>query len=165
MGIGRFYLFHTNVCKERHRSFWTRCYVCHGDRVRATGGLEGFHTVQTCISRKKDSLNAIDLIKEKRSGKIKGRTVSDGRKQRKIYAPEDVSSPALSQDGFFASLSIDALENRHVATSDIAGAFLKADQDDFVRVRLSGPAVDAMLKINEEKYELKLSSKIFLSVY
>ena len=102
---------------------------------------------------KKDSLNAIDLIKEKRSGKIKGRTVCDGRKQRTVYTTAEVSSPALSQDGFFASLAIDALEGRHIATSDIAGAFLKADQDDYVIVKLRGPAVDAMLKINKAKYE------------
>ena len=114
--------------------------------------LKVFTPFRPVYQEKKSSLNAIDLIKEKRTGKIKGRTVCDGRKQRGIYAPEDVSSPALSQDGFFATLAIDALENRHIATSDIAGAFLKADQNDFVSVRLSGPAVDAMLKINKSKY-------------
>ena len=38
-------------------------------------------------------LNAIDLIKEKRCGKIKGRTVADGRKQRDIYSKAEVFSP------------------------------------------------------------------------
>ena len=78
---------------------------------------------------KKQALNAIDLIKLKRSGKVKGRTVADGRKQRSIYSKEEVSSPALSQDGFFASLAIDALERRFIATSDVAGAFLKANME------------------------------------
>lgn len=57
--------------------------------------------------QKKQALNALDLIKLKRSGKVKGRTVADGRKQRSIYSKEEVSSPALSQDGFFASLAVD----------------------------------------------------------
>ena len=101
---------------------------------------------------KKNALNAIDLIKLKRTGKLKGRTVADGRKQRSIYSKDDVSSPALSQDGFFASLAIDALERRFIATSDVAGAFLKATMNDFVLVRLQGPAVDSLLRINHEKY-------------
>ena len=58
----------------------------------------------------------------------------------------------LYQDGFFTTLAIDALEGRYVATSDVAGAFLKVDQDDFVVVKLRGPAVDAMLEINKGKY-------------
>ena len=102
--------------------------------------------------KKKKTLNAIDLIKLKRSGKIKGLTVADGRKQRSIYSKDDVSSPALSQDGFFASLAIDALEQRFISTSDVAGAFLKATMHDYVLVRLQGPAVEALLRINYEKY-------------
>jgi len=89
-------------------------------------GLEVFTPVESkrlTYQQKKDSLNTIDLIKEKRCGKIKGKTVCDGRKQQHIYSPEDVSSPALSQDVFFATLAIDSLEKRYIATSDIAGAF------------------------------------------
>jgi len=46
---------------------------------------------------------------------------------------------------------VDALENRFIATSDVAGAFLKAKMDDFVIVRLQGPAVDALLKNYQSK--------------
>ena len=35
--------------------------------------------------QRKNALNAIDLIKEKRCCKIKGRTVADGRKQRDLF--------------------------------------------------------------------------------
>lgn len=73
----------------------------------------------------------------------------DGRKQQMVYSIDELSSPALSQDEFFASLAIDALEGRYIETSDILGAFLKADQDDFVLVKLRGPAVDAMLEIDK----------------
>ena len=98
------------------------------------------------------ALNAIDLIKEKRCGKIKGRTVADGRKQRNYYNKIDTSSPALSMDGFLTSLIIDAFEKRNVATADIAGAFLKAEMNDYVLVRLRGPAVQALISIDKEKY-------------
>ena len=109
--------------------------------------------------KKKQALNAIDLIKLKRSGKLKGRTVADGRKQRSIYSKDDVSSPALSQDGFFASLAIDALERRFIATSDVAGAFLKATMNDYVLVRLQGPAVEALLKKIMRSMEIMLFKK------
>ena len=102
---------------------------------------------------KKAALNAIDLIKEKLNGKVKGRTVAAGRKQRLNYEKSDVSSPALSQDSFLLSLVTDAMEGRHIATADIIGAFLKADQKDFVLVRLHIHAVDALLNIHRKKYE------------
>ena len=53
---------------------------------------------------RKGALHAIDLIKEKRTGKLKDRTVVDGRKQRPLYDKYEISSPALSQDVFLASL-------------------------------------------------------------
>ena len=60
---------------------------------------------------RKGALHAIDLIKEKRTGKLKGRTDADGRKQRPLYNKYKTSSPALSQDGFLGSLVINAYEN------------------------------------------------------
>jgi len=99
------------------------------------------------------TLNVIDLIKEKRCGKIKGRTVVDGRGQRGNYEKNETSSSALTLEAFIATLAIDAAESRDVATADIAGAFLKADQPDLVTIKMRGPAVDAILEANKEKYE------------
>ena len=101
---------------------------------------------------RKSALHAIDLIKEKRTGILKGRTVADGRKQRPLYEKQEISSPALSQDGFMATLAIDAHEERFLGFADVAGAFLKAEQEDFVLVKFQGPAVDALLHVNYEKY-------------
>ena len=103
--------------------------------------------------QKCNALNAIDLIKEKRCGKIKGRTVADGRKQRDLYSKAEVSSPTLSLEGFLSTLVVDAAEERHKAIADVAGAFLKADMKDDVIVKLQGPAVDALLKVNKNKYQ------------
>jgi len=99
------------------------------------------------------TLNVIDLIKEKRCGKIKGRTVVDGRGQRGNYEKNETSSSALTLEAFIAILAIDAAESQDVATADIAGEFLKADQPDLVTVKIRGPAVDAILEVNREKYE------------
>ena len=96
---------------------------------------------------RKGALQAINLIKEKRTGKLKGCTVADGRKQRSLYDKHEISSPALSRDGFLG----DAHENCHIAIADIDGTFLKANQDDYVLVKFKGPAVKDLLRINEKK--------------
>ena len=70
------------------------------------------------------ALRCINLIKEKRCGKIKGRTCADGRPQRKLYEWLETSSPTASSDAIMLTLIIDALENRDVATADVAGAFI-----------------------------------------
>ena len=116
-----------------------------------TNVFQPLHFKNIPPNQKPNILNAKDLIKEKRCGKIKGRTVADGRKQRDIYSKAEVSSPALSLEGFMSTLVVDAAEERHVVIADVAGAFLKAKMDDFVAVKLQGPAVEALLKINKNK--------------
>ena len=54
---------------------------------------------------------------------------------------------------------IDAAEERHVATADVTGAFLKAEMDDFVVVKLQGPAVEALIDINKEIYSTYVSKE------
>jgi len=102
---------------------------------------------------RKNALQVIDLIKEKRCGRIKGRTVVDGRGQRGKYNKSETSSSALTLEAFVATLAVDALEAREVAVADIAGAFLKADQPDYVVIKMRGPAVTAILQVNSQKYE------------
>jgi len=100
---------------------------------------------------KNAALNIIDLIKEKRSGKIKGRTVVDGRGQRESCNKIDTSSPALVTEGFMGTLVIDAEEGRDVVIADVAGCFLKAKQPDYALLRVTGSAVDAILRANKKK--------------
>ena len=98
------------------------------------------------------ALRSITLIKEKRSGVIKGRTVADGRPQRKYKAPEDVHSPTVSTEGLMTTLAIDAKEDRYVVTADVEGAYLHADIDKLVIMVFEGDMVDYMVQANPEKY-------------
>lgn len=66
------------------------------------------HRHELTYKQRKDPLNIIDLIKEKRCGKIKGRTVVDGRGQRDKYEKSDTSSSALTIESFTVTLVIDA---------------------------------------------------------
>jgi hypothetical protein len=100
-------------------------------------------------AQKKGALRAINVIKEKRCGKIKGRTVADGSAQRHLYTKEETSSPTVSTDALMLSLMIDAAEERDVATADVAGAYLHADMEDFTILRMEGESVDIMCDVNE----------------
>ena len=53
--------------------------------------------------QKRRALRAINLIKEKRNGVLKGRTVADGRGQRGYVTKEEAASPALGLDTFILS--------------------------------------------------------------
>eukprot|EP00980_Cylindrotheca_fusiformis_P027179 scaffold19280_cov154-Cylindrotheca_fusiformis.AAC.1 len=68
------------------------------------------------VKERRDALRSITLVSEKRSGRIKGRTVANGRPQRKYKAPEDVHSPTVSTE-LMTSLAIDAKEHRYVVTA------------------------------------------------
>ena len=102
------------------------------------------------LSRKqrRAALRAINLIKEKRCGKIKGRTVADGRSQRFLYDKSETASPTIATDALILSIIIDAYEGRDVATADIAGAYLKAYMKDFVLMRFSGETVRILCELN-----------------
>jgi hypothetical protein len=99
--------------------------------------------------QKQEALCAVNLIKEKRSGKFKGHTCANGRSQRAHYTKEETtSSPTASTDALMLSLMIDAKEGRDVGTADVEGAYLHADIEDFVFLKLVGEAVDIMCQVN-----------------
>jgi hypothetical protein len=67
-------------------------------------------------AQKKAALLAINVIKEKRCGKIEGRTVADGRAQRNLYTKDEIASATVATDALLLSILIDAKEHRDVAT-------------------------------------------------
>ena len=74
------------------------------------------------------AMEAVNLIKEKRNGVIKGRTCANGSLQRRYLAPEDsVASPTPSTEAIISSFVIDAFEERAIGIFDIPGAYLHAD--------------------------------------
>ena len=94
------------------------------------------------------ALRAINLIKRKRNGKLKGRTVADGSMQRSLYDKSETTSPTVSTDALLLLILIDAHEGRDVATADIAGAYLKAFMDDLVIMKFTEETVDILCKMN-----------------
>ena len=98
--------------------------------------------------QRRGALRAINLIKEKRDGVLKGRTVADGRAQRSLFEKSQTASPTVATDTLLLTILIDAHENRDVGTADVAGAYLKALMDDFVLMKFTGDSVNILCKIN-----------------
>jgi len=112
---------------------------------------------------KREALEAVNLIKEKRCGKIKGRTCANGARQRRyLKEGEDYYSPTTSLESILSTMIIDAYEERDVAIADIPGAYLHAEmpKGKNVLLKLEGEFVDIMCSVNPEHtenivYELK----------
>jgi hypothetical protein len=100
--------------------------------------------------QKRGALRAISVIKEKRCGKLKSRTVGDGSVQRDLYTKEETASPTISTDALTMSIMIDAMERRDVATTDVAGAYLHAKMRDFALLIMEGESVDILCDVCED---------------
>ena len=83
---------------------------------------------------------AVNLIKEKQCGKIKGRTCADDGTQRG-YIPRGDSSPqTTSVEALKASFVMDAYEGRDVSIFDDPGVYFNTDMpgEKDTRVKMGG---------------------------
>jgi hypothetical protein len=117
------------------------------------GVFQGQHVSALTKEQKRAAPRAISVIKEKRSGTIKGRTVANGSTQRSMCTKDETSSPAASTDALMSSIMIDACKHRDVATADVAGAHLHATMDDFTLLKLEGASVDIMCDVCKKHKE------------
>ena len=82
----------------------------------------------------------------------KGRGCADGRKQRAYTNKEEASSPTVAIESVLLSCVIDAMEGRDVATIDIPGAFMQADMEDVVHMKLEGKMAELLVRIDPKLY-------------
>lgn len=101
---------------------------------------------------KKAALEYLMFIKKKRCRRIKGRGCADGRKQRAYTTKEDASSPTVSIEALMLSCVIDATERRDTATVGIPGAFMQADMDELVHMRLEGTMAELLVRLDPKLY-------------
>ena len=102
--------------------------------------------------QKQAALQYLMFLKQKRNGVIKGRGCADGRKQRAHISKEDASSPTVAIESVMISCTIDAKENRDVGIVDIPGAFMQADMEDVVHMKLEGKMAELMVRIDPKLY-------------
>ena len=85
--------------------------------------------------------------------------MGDGRKQRKFYSKEETASPTMSNDAMIMTLIIDTMEGRDVAVANVKGAYLLADMDDFVVLKMVGESVDILCDVNSKYREFVTEEK------
>ena len=80
---------------------------------------------------------------------MKGRVCADGTKQRRYsIKKKKVDSPTVQIESYIASMIINALEGRDVATADVAGAHLKSEMNNLIILKVSGDTANIMCKAN-----------------
>ena len=102
--------------------------------------------------QKRLALDAVNLIKEKRDGHIKGRTCANGSTQRSYIPREEASSPTVSLEALLSLFIIFAYEKRATAVFDVPGAYLHADipEGKFALLKITGQFVDIVCDVNPE---------------
>jgi len=105
-----------------------------------------------------EALSLLMSLKEKRTGEMKARGCVNGSKQREYIKKEDATSPTVSLESLFIVASINAFENRKVATFDIPGAFLHTETDEDVIMALEGPLAELMVKVDPKIYRKHITT-------
>jgi hypothetical protein len=101
------------------------------------------------LEQKRKALMIHCFVIKKRDGRIKARTVADGRSQQR-YTEVETYSLTVKLESIMLNAIIDAYEGRHVITVDIRGAFLKAavpDHMDLI-VEVNGELMNLMFEMN-----------------
>jgi hypothetical protein len=117
--------------------------------------FQPMHHHELTAEEKKTVLESHMFLKQKRDGKIKGRTVAGGNKQRDFISKEDSSSPTVSTEAVLLSCIIDAEEGRDVAVIDIPNAFIQTrieDEKDMAIIKIRGVLVEMLEKIAPDIY-------------
>ena len=79
---------------------------------------------------------------------IKGRSVFNGRVQCGLYTKEETASPTVSQDSFFLTSIINAIEGRDTAITDVKGVYLYAKIKYKVFMKIVDKEVDLFCKMD-----------------
>ena len=98
----------------------------------------------------RNSLEAINIIKEKRVVIIKGQSVANGGKQELFYNKYEITSTEVSTYVLLMTLMIDAWERLVVGTSYVPGAYIQADREDFLIFIMVCVSVDVLCNVKGE---------------
>jgi Reverse transcriptase (RNA-dependent DNA polymerase) len=110
--------------------------------------LEPLDAFKLTKEQKSESLHALSVIKEKRDGRLKGRTVADGSAQRGKFSKAETGSPTAASDAVLLTAIVDAHEGRDVAIADVTGAYLHAYMKEFISMHFTGWVVDLLCEVN-----------------
>jgi len=105
----------------------------------------------TC-EEKKQALEYLIFLKQKKSRRVKVHGCADGPKQRKYMNKEETSSPMVATESLLLTCIINAEEEHDVATVNLPGAFMQAGMNDVVHMQVAGKMAEILVKIDPKKY-------------
>ena len=119
-------------------------------QIRSFEMYEPLEASNLTWEEKKEALNSLLFVTEKRNGDIKARNVADGSKQPTYdgYDKKDGASPTVLTESVFLTGVIDAHERRALAIIDVADAFLQAHNDKTSLLLLRGKLAEMMMRID-----------------
>ncbi len=123
------------------------------DEFNKYGVFKPKHARDLSEEDKKKVLTSLIFLKEKKSGVIKVHSCANGNPQREHIAKEEVAAPTVALESVFITLTIDAKESKKVVTVDMPGAFLHADNKDYVIMKMVGTLAELMVKTNPKLYQ------------
>ena len=110
--------------------------------------MHGVLPCQLNRKQKRAALKYLMFLKEKRCGKIKGWGCADGCKQRVYKTKDETSAPTIYIESLFLLCMLNAKENRYTVTCDVPGAFMQADIDELIHLRLDGELAELLIKVD-----------------
>ena len=110
-------------------------------------------------TEKAKALESLIFLVEKKSGTIKARHCANGSKQRKWMDTEETASPTVMTESVMLTATLEAEEQRDVATFDIPNAFIQTHVDerdaqgDRIIMKIKGAMVDMLVEIDPQYEE------------
>ncbi len=101
----------------------------------------------------RNALASLMFLTEKYWDEIKACSFADGSKQPEHIAKNKATAPTVSSDTIFIQATIVAHEGHDVATCNIQGAFLQADNPNYVLMHLDGVVAKLMVTIAPNIYQ------------
>ena len=102
------------------------------------------------------ALTYLLFMKNKRDGMIKVHICCDGRGKRSYMTKEETSYPAVSLEYLMFSCVIDAMEIIYMDTVDIPGECMQKNTEGKFKIRIQGAIAEILVKINPDKYTVKV---------
>ena len=98
------------------------------------------------------ALTSLMFLTKKQTSEVKAQQCANGSVQCNHTAKEEAMAPTVTTEAIFIQGTVFAHEGRDVATCDIPGAFLQADNADYVLMRLDGNLAELMVKVAPSLY-------------
>jgi hypothetical protein len=114
--------------------------------------FEPFYANKLSNEENLKALTLLIFLKEKQDGNIKARSCANGSVQREHVAKEEAAAPTVALESVFVTATIDAKEKQKVVMIDIPRAFLHANNEDYIVMKMNGSLAELMAKTDPKIY-------------